>query len=70
MKKQFTPTPLCDINSVKYDVKRYNYPCDFTLNTSLCLNFTPYLDLSTLIIFSIIFQQQFNTIFSNILATI
>jgi hypothetical protein len=27
MKIRFTPTPLCDVNGVKYIIKRHKYPC-------------------------------------------
>jgi hypothetical protein len=37
MKKQFTPSPLCDVNGVKYDVKRQKCPCDFIPTLSLSL---------------------------------
>jgi hypothetical protein len=36
-KLQFTPVPLCDINGVKYNMKRQNCPYDFTPNVTLSL---------------------------------
>jgi hypothetical protein len=34
MKKQFTLIPLCDVNGVKYDIKRQKCPCVFTPSES------------------------------------
>jgi hypothetical protein len=37
MNNQFTPTPLCDVNGVKYNAKRQSCPCDFSPNVTLSL---------------------------------
>jgi hypothetical protein len=35
MKQKFNPTPLCCVNSVKYDIKKIEIPfCDFDLGFS------------------------------------
>jgi hypothetical protein len=69
LKKHFTPTPLCDINGVKYDVKRHGCPCDFTPNVIFLCDFTPNPDFNNTP-FSPIFQHHFNYIFSNISAAV
>jgi hypothetical protein len=36
MKQKFTPTLLCGVNGVKYNIKRQKCPCDFTPSSSFC----------------------------------
>jgi hypothetical protein len=67
MKQQFTPTPLCDVNGVKWVVKRQNALvilllhnvciCNFTLVYYISANFD---SISTLI--WTIFQHNFDSI--------
>jgi hypothetical protein len=35
--EEFTPAPLCNVNGVKYDIKGYKCPCDFTSTLSFSL---------------------------------